>query len=305
MSVQSIRATQEPSRLGIAFITALVLHGAALMAVTLWPSDTTDAPGEQEITIDLAPAMEEIVSAAPAEISTQAAPPLEESPPAEPPDTAEIVPPEEAVQDQPQELAEVAEPEPATEAVTVEALPAEPETETEAVVALPPPEAVVAKPLEERPAPKPEPKPAKKPPPKPVERKPPPRRTVAQQPQPPSEARQGQASASRENMSGSAASSDPDAMRRYRATLYAAVKNRLRYPATAERQGVSGTAEIRFTLDRSGQVINASLVRSSGNPLLDQAALATARPGSSLPAAPASISQQQFTVVAPLRFDQR
>ncbi len=305
MSVQTLRPTQDPSRLGVAFIAALLLHGAALTAVTFWPSDAEDPPGEQEITIDLAPAMEEVVSVAPAEMSAQAAPPVEEVQPSEP-DTVEPSPPEEAVQDQPQDVAEAsAEPESVTEAVTVEALPGQPETEAESVVALPPPEAVVAKPIEEKPAPKPEPKPEKKPPPKPVERKPPPRRTVAQQPRPPSEARQGQASASRENMSGSAASADPDAMRRYRATLYAAVKNRLRYPPTAERQGISGTAEVRFTLDRSGQVISASLVRSSGNPLLDQAALATVRPGSSLPAAPASVPQSQFTVSAPLRFDQR
>jgi protein TonB len=292
MSVQTIRPTQEPSRLGIAFITALLLHGAALTAVTLWPSEKENPPGEQEITIDLAPAMEELASIAPAEIQAQEAPPVEaETLPVET-ETIEEQPPEDVVEAQLEEI---------TEAVPVEALPVEEETaQTEAVLLPPPPETVVAKPPEEKPAPKTE----KKPPPKPVERKPPPRRTVAQ-PQPPSEARQGQASASRENMSGSAASADPDAMRRYRATLYAAVKSRLRYPPTAERQGISGTADVRFTLDRSGQVISASLVRSSGNPLLDQAALATVRPGSSLPAAPASISQPQFTVTAPLRFNPR
>lgn len=304
MSVQTLRPPQEPSRLGVAFLTALLLHGAALTAVSYWPSDAEDPPGEQEITIDLAPAMEEVVSVAPAEMSAQATPPVEEVQPVES-DAVEPSPPEDAVQDHPQDVVEASEPEPVTEAVTVEALPAQPETEAEAVVALPSPEAVVAKPLEEKPAPKPEPKPEKRPPPKPVERKPPPRRTVAQPPQPPSEARQGQASASRENMNSSAASADPDAIRRYRAALYAAVKNRLRYPPTAERQGISGTAEVRFTLDRSGQVISASLVRSSGNSLLDQAALATVRPGSSLPAAPASVPQSQFTVSAPLRFDQR
>jgi len=292
MSVQTLRPTQEPNRLGIAFLTALVLHGAALLAVTFWPSKQTDAPGEQEITIDLAPAMEEIVSVAPAAVQAQEAPPVETEPLPVEQETIEEQPPEEVVEAQPQDVAE---------AVPVEAEAVEQEVDQAEAVILPPPATVVAKPLEDKPAPKPE----KKPPPKPVERKPPPRRAVAQPPQPPSEARQGQASASRENMSGSAASADPNVLNRYRASLYAAVKNRLRYPATAERQGISGTAQIRFTLDRSGQVISASLVRSSGNPLLDQAALATARPGSSLPAAPASIPQQQFTVTAPLRFDPR
>ena len=64
----------------------------------------------------------------------------------------------------------------------VEAVPAEPESiETETAVVLPPPDAVMAKPLEEPPPPE------KKPPPKPVERKPPPRRSVAERKPPPSE----------------------------------------------------------------------------------------------------------------------
>jgi protein TonB len=58
-------------------------------------------------------------------------------------------------------------------------------------------------------------------------------------------------------------------------------------------------------MDRSGQIINAAIVRSAGHPMLDQAALAAARPGSSLPSAPASLPQQQFTFSVPLRFNLR
>jgi len=296
MSAHSMRSPQEPSRLGTAFIAALLLHVSALTVMTFWPHAKDDLPGEQEITIDLAPAMEEVVSVAPAEISAVEAPSVEPVPVE--PET--VGPPlEEVTAEQPQDVAELPEPQKATEAPPVEA---EMATEPESVVALPPPETVVAKPIQEPPPSKPERKPT---PPKPVERKPPPRRVVAQQAQPLSEARQGQASSSRENMEGAAAAADPSALNRYRAALYAAVRSRLRYPPSAESQGISGTAEIRFTLDRSGQVLNVSLVRSTGNPLLDQAALATARPGSSLPAAPASVPQQQFTVTAPLRFTPR
>jgi periplasmic protein TonB len=290
MSVQTLRPTQEPSRLGIAFITALILHGAALMAVTFWPSDKADTPGEQEITIDLAPAMEEIVSVAPSLEQSQEVPPVEtEALPVET-ETVEEQPPEESVEAQPQEV---------IEAVPVEAVPVEQETaQTESVI-LPPPETVVAKPLEETPAPKPE----KKPPPKPVERKPPPRRTVAEQKPLPSDARQGQASASRENMSGQAASTDPSARNRYLASLAATLRNRLRYPDVARSQGVSGVAQIRFTVDRSGRIVSSSLVRSAGHPSLDQAALATASPGASVPPVPDFIPQLTFTI--PLRFNLR
>ncbi|WP_404287437.1 TonB family protein [Microvirga sp. RSM25] len=289
MSVLSLRSTQEPSRLGIAFITALILHGAALTAVTLWPSDTADTPGEQEITIDLAPAMEEPVSVAPSLEQSQEVQPVETEPLPVETGTVEEQPPEEIVEAQPQEV---------TEAVPVEALQVEQETaQTEAVI-LPPSETVVAKPLEEKPAPKPE----KKPPPKPVERKPPARRAAEQKPLP-SDARQGQASASRENTSGQAASADPNARNRYLASLAATLRNRLRYPDVARSQGVSGVAQIRFTVDRSGRIVSSSLVRSAGHPALDQAALSTASPGSSVPPVPDFIPQLTFTI--PLRFNLR
>lgn len=291
MSAQTLRPTQEPSRLGIAFLTALLLHGAVLTAVTFWPSDKTEAPGEQEITIDLAPAMEELVSAAPSLEQSQEVPPVEAEPVPIVSETVEEQPPEEILEAQPQDV---------TDAVPVEALSVEQETvQTEAVILPPPPETVAAKSLEEPPPPKPE----KKPPPKPVERKPPPRRTVAEPKPLPSDARQGQASASRENMSGQAASADPAARNRYLASLVASLRNRLRYPDVARNQGLTGAATVRFTMDRSGRIVSASLVRSAGHPALDQAALAAASPGSSLPPIPDFIPQTTFTV--PLRFNLR
>ncbi|MBD2745478.1 energy transducer TonB [Microvirga sp. BT688] len=297
MSAQSIRSTHEPSRLGIAFCMALALHGAVLGALTLWRSNKMDnAPGEQEIIIDLAPAMEEAMSVAPAEMSAVAAPPPEPVPLV--PESVEPVVPEEVTAEQPVEAAELPEPQDTTEVPPVEA---EMAMEPEPAVALPPPEVVVAKPVEQPPPPKPEKKP---PPPKPVERKPPPRRTVAQ-PQPPSEERQGQASSSRENTGGAAASADPTALNRYVASLTAALRNRLRYPDVARTQGIDGVATLRFTMDRSGRIISSTVTRSAGHPALDQAAIAAASPGSSLPPAPAALPQQQFSISVPLRFNLR
>src|SRR5690349_18594427 len=113
MSVQSLRSPQEPNRLGLAFVTALVLHGAVLTAVTFWPSDKANAPGEQEITIDLAPAMEELVSVAPSLEQSQEVPPAETESPMES-ETVNEQPPEEIVEAQPQDV---------TEALPVEAVP--------------------------------------------------------------------------------------------------------------------------------------------------------------------------------------
>lgn len=295
MSVQSNRSTQEPSRLGIAFVTALALHAGALGALTLWHStETENPPGEQEITIDLAPAMEEVVSVAPAEMSAVEAPLAEpEEMPLEP-ETVEPLPPEEAPAEQPDEIVELLESQETTEVLPVEA---ETAAEPEAVVALPPPEMVIAKSLEAPPPPKPEPKPEKRSsPPKPVERKPPSRRTVAQPPQAPSEARQGQASASRENMGGAAASADPAERARYLASLRAAVRHRLHIPNVLRSQGFNGSASVVFTMDSSGRITSSSLVRSSGHPAADQAALAAVRPGSPVPPAPTSVPQRTFTL---------
>jgi len=303
MSAQSIRSTQEPSRLGIAFLTALALHGAVLGALTLWRSSKMDnAPGEQEITIDLAPAIEEAVSVAPAEISAVAAAPVEPEPVLLAPESVGPVVPEEVTAEQREEVTALPEPQDTQEVPSVEA---EMAVKPKSVVALPTPEVVIAKPAEQPRPPKPEqPKPEKTPPPlKPVERKSSPRQTVSQQP--PSEARQGQASSSRENMGGAAASADPTVLNRYVASLAAALRNRLRYPDVARSQGVGGVATLRFTMDRSGRIISSTLVQSAGHPALDQAAIAAASPGSSLPPAPAALPQQQFTISVPLRFNLR
>jgi len=293
MFAQSTRPLQEPRRIGLAFLTALALHAGALLAVTLWQSqNAVSPPGEQEITIDLAPAMENIESIAPAEVSAPEVPPVEtEAQPLEPP-VAEALPVEEPVEESPLEMAEAVEAEAVEESIAPEAVPA-----------LAPSEVVVARPLEEKPAPKP----VKPPPPKEVERKPAPkpRRVTAERSPPPANARQGQASSSRENMQGSAASADPNVLNRYVASLAASLRSRLRYPEQARSQGISGVATVRFSMDRSGRIISATIARSAGHPMLDNAALAAARPGSSLPAAPAALPQQQFTFTVPLRFNLR
>ena len=72
---------QEPGRIGLAFLMALALHVGALVAVALWQAqDSLSPPGEQEITIDFAPAMEEAVSVAPAQVQAVESPPVEVEP---------------------------------------------------------------------------------------------------------------------------------------------------------------------------------------------------------------------------------
>ncbi|MFC4174435.1 TonB family protein [Microvirga sp. GCM10011540] len=321
------RETKDQGRLGAAFLVALSLHAGALGALALWPSrDVQAPPGEQEITIDLAPAMETAEALAPAEAAAPADV-LAEAAEVQPPEpvTAEALPPEEVLPPEemtevlpqetaeavPMEMNEAVQPEVVAEAETAEAVPAdaapveaEAAPEPEVVAALPPPdETVVAKTLEQKPAPKP-----KKPPaPKKVEPKPrpAPRKAVAEQRSAPSTPRQGQASSSRENTGGAAASADPNVLNRYAAQLSSTLRRRLRYPEGPKAQGIEGVATVRFTMLRNGRIVGAALVRSAGHPALDQAALAATAPGTSLPPAPDALPQQQFTFAVPLRFDLR
>ncbi len=286
-------------RIGAAFLAAFILHAGALAAVTIGsPHHVQSPPGEQEITIDLAPAMAFEEMLAPAEVT----------PPAEPPpEVTEVQPPEpvpEPVEEEappPEEVAETDPPEEAPEPPPIEDKPVElaPPSEHQVVEALPPPEEIV----EPKPAPEPakppvQPKTERKDPPKP--RKPTPKKNIAS-----SAPRPQQAASSRENNGGAAASADPNVINRYAAQLAAALRNRLRYPDAARRQGVSGVATIRFTMQRSGRIISASLVRGTGNDVLDEAALATAAPGTALPSAPDALPQQQLTFTVPLRFNIR
>jgi periplasmic protein TonB len=144
-------------------------------------------------------------------------------------------------------------------------------------------------------------KPEAKPVEKPVDRKPPPRRAVAEPQQPPSEARQGQASSSRENTQGAAASAGPNVLKSCGARLRASLQNRFRIPDALRSQGVNGSATVSFTVDDSGRIISSSIVGSSGHAAADQAALAAARLGSSVPPAPASVTQRRFVITLTTR----
>jgi len=75
-----------------------------------------------------------------------------------------------------------------------------------------------------------------------------------------------------------------------------------RYPDAALSQGVSGTATVAFSVDRSGRVMGARLAGSSGSPALDQEAVATVQRANPLPAPPADVPGSHFSFTIPLHF---
>ena len=82
----------------------------------------------------------------------------------------------------------------------------------------------------------------------------------------------------------------------YASGLHDEVENNVDIPPAIQQLGVSGTAVIRFTILPNGRLSGASVVRSSGNPLIDQAALAAVRRTSyraftsNMPSSPLSFS---------------
>ena len=85
-------------------------------------------------------------------------------------------------------------------------------------------------------------------------------------------AERSSASASRQNNAGrAAAGNDPGAMRQWQGAISAAIHGRMNANAAAGTSG--GTAVVRFTVMRSGQVTGAGVARSSGVGQIDSAAL--------------------------------
>lgn len=74
-----------------------------------------------------------------------------------------------------------------------------------------------------------------------------------------------------------------------------------RYPGAARHARQQGVAYIRFRIDRDGHVLASSLVRSSGFPTLDQAALDTLRRADPLPKIPAD-RPDTIEIVVPVEF---
>jgi protein TonB len=73
------------------------------------------------------------------------------------------------------------------------------------------------------------------------------------------------------------------------------------YPDEARRQGAEGTVALRFTIDRSGRVLQVELVHGAGSSVLDAAAESMLR-GATLPPLPATMPQDKVTVTVRIHY---
>ncbi|NBN65102.1 energy transducer TonB [Pannonibacter tanglangensis] len=77
---------------------------------------------------------------------------------------------------------------------------------------------------------------------------------------------------------------------------------KLRRAKQAPREGGAGTATVEFTVQRDGSVTGIRVVRSSGSPQLDEAAVAMVRRAAPMPAFPDEIRQASLAFRVPVEF---
>ena len=102
-----------------------------------------------------------------------------------------------------------------------------------------------------------------------------------------------------------AASHDPNAVPQWKTALVTRLERYKRYPSEAQARGDEGVAQLAFTVDRSGGVHNARIVRSSGSSLLDRATLDLIARAQPLPAPPPDIRGSQIAIVVPINYNLR
>lgn len=94
----------------------------------------------------------------------------------------------------------------------------------------------------------------------------------------------------------------PTARVRYEELLYAWMNRHKDYPLLAQRRGLQGRGSVRVRIDRDGRVIDRSVVASTGQGVLDEAALEMVRRASPFPAVPEGYAGSSFEFVAPVEY---
>jgi protein TonB len=74
-----------------------------------------------------------------------------------------------------------------------------------------------------------------------------------------------------------------------------------RYPAQAK--GATGVANLSFSIDRQGHLLNSQIIKSSGSTVLDAEALSLMTRAAPLPPPPAAVPDTDLTCVLPIRFE--
>ncbi len=85
--------------------------------------------------------------------------------------------------------------------------------------------------------------------------------------------------------------------------IVALLERNKRYPEVAQSRRQQGIAQVFFSLDRQGRVIDSRVARSSGASVLDEEALALLRRAQPFPAPPRELPGGRVDLTVPIRFN--
>ncbi|TJU93599.1 MAG: energy transducer TonB [Mesorhizobium sp.] len=278
---------------------ALVLgaHVAVAYAVQSFSPIETDGGPPPALMIEMSPMV--MTPAVPEQAAMLDAATPDRTEPVEETEKAVEAEPEKAAkqpQTAPPDATEPTQPEPVGQPPLEEVVPDVVETVApEVVVPLPQPKPL-EQPKEKKPVSVKAKKPVEKPKPRPRKEKAEPARTVAAASANSRPAAKAAAPKSSAGFSGISPA-------KWESRLKAWINRHKRYPSAAKSRGSQGNTNVTFTVDGSGRVISARVVRSSGDAELDRAALAVLQ-GATVPAPPSELGSR-VSRTAPFVFSLR
>lgn len=74
------------------------------------------------------------------------------------------------------------------------------------------------------------------------------------------------------------------------------------YPVGARRAGAHGTVRLYIVIARDGEILNLAIARSSGYPVLDQAAMGMVKRAEPLPAMPDDMLRTRLEIILPVHY---
>jgi protein TonB len=96
---------------------------------------------------------------------------------------------------------------------------------------------------------------------------------------------------------------NPNAIPTWRTQIIALLERNKRYPAAAQSRHEQGIAQVFFTIDRQGRLINSRIVRSAGAAVLDEEALALLDRAQPFPPPPPEFAGERINLTVPIRFN--
>ncbi|HKF08241.1 MAG TPA: energy transducer TonB [Xanthobacteraceae bacterium] len=102
---------------------------------------------------------------------------------------------------------------------------------------------------------------------------------------------------------GRARANTSNAVPTWKTQIVTLLERNKRYPKSAQSRHQQGIAQVFFSLNRQGRVIDSRIVRRSGTSALDEEALALLRRAQPFPPPPAELPGQRVDLTIPIRFN--